>query len=155
MCINVYLFFDKYNFWQILALWIGWAKFFIARHLWFRGPFALKIMKIEIPEFCGCGNHGDVTGTNNRVDPQTFAINSMRNVSKTTSKNLTAMIYDLLRCRQIWQPMAGIAWPGGLDAMISFTRDIWKFKVSQIRLYSRALPVSNSKINIFDMSFGW
>ena len=39
----------------------------------------------------------------------------------------------------MWSPMAGMAWPGGLDAMISFTRDIWKLKVPQIRRHSRLL----------------
>ena len=38
---------------------------------------------MEIPEFCSRGNHGNMTGANNRVDPQALEKDSMTNVSKT------------------------------------------------------------------------
>ena len=50
--------------------------------------------------------------------------------------------------------MAGIAWPGGLDATISFTRDIWKFKVSpnsHIILEHWLFP----KAKLIFFTFGW
>ena len=40
--------------------------------------------------------------------------------------------------------MAGIAWPGGLDAMISFTRDICKFNFTKVHVnFSDPFNVSN------------
>ena len=45
--------------------------------------------------------------------------------------------------------MAGIAWPGGLDAIIPFTRDICKLNFTKAHEgFSKAFNVFNEEINV-------